>query len=589
MKNKDKNLLKCFLKNRKVQIFAACILLAGVGFLCIKAIKNSSSGETGYRETTVVYGDLTVGVTESGTIDIGTIEQTFDLDMSQLTRVSTSNSNSSSGSSGMSSMGGNMGGMGDMGGFSGGNIGGGSSAGGSSSSGNMFGQMFDMSGSAGGNTSGGNSSSLVIDSVSVSVGQEISVGDVLLTLNSDSLDELKSELEKNVEKASADLEALIADQKLSQITAEYTLSNALKDGDYAATEKSDTIASLKKDVTDAETNLTEAKNTLARYKEQLETAKEDYNAAVVIMNQEVWSRDNIDKTANTYLYTYYFNNAQTATSNVESLKSKVEQLESRIESAQSSVTRCETNLAKAKRAYDTGVLSAQETYDLRMLAYETAQETYDITVSYLEKNLKQQQETYDETLAKWNEFTSYVDGENILSEYKGVVTAVSLAAGDSLTTGAVVVTLYDADAITMTVSVSEDDMTDIELGGLANINLTAYTDPFVATITEISDATSDSSGNTTRDVTVTLSGDVSKLFQDMTGEVTFITKQSAEVLYVSNRAIIRENGQSYVKVKESNGNIKKVKVVTGFSDGVNVEIVDGLTEGQTVIIEKGEA
>ena len=55
--------------------------------------------------------------------------------------------------------------------------------------------------------------------------------------------------------------------------------------------------------------------------------------------------------------------------------------------------------------------------------------------------------------------------------------------------------------------------------------------------------------------------------------------------YVSNRAIIRENGKSYVKKKEADGSISKQEVTTGFSDGVNVEIKEGLSEGDTVLIE----
>ena len=71
----------------------------------------------------------------------------------------------------------------------------------------------------------------------------------------------------------------------------------------------------------------------------------------------------------------------------------------------------------------------------------------------------------------------------------------------------------------------------------------------------------------------------------MTAQITFITKETETVTYVSNRAIIRENGKSYVKKKEADGSIAKQEVTTGFSDGVNVEIKEGLSEGDTVLIE----
>ena len=71
----------------------------------------------------------------------------------------------------------------------------------------------------------------------------------------------------------------------------------------------------------------------------------------------------------------------------------------------------------------------------------------------------------------------------------------------------------------------------------------------------------------------------------MTGEVTFLTKETEEVTYVSNRAIFREGIKSYVKMKDDEGKIVKKEVVTGFSDGVNVEIIEGVSEGEIVLIE----
>lgn len=175
--------------------------------------------------------------------------------------------------------------------------------------------------------------------------------------------------------------------------------------------------------------------------------------------------------------------------------------------------------------------------------------------------MSDQQETYNETLEKWNEFSTYIDGNAVCARYNGVITGVELEAGDKISTGTSLVTLYDMDEVTMTVTVDEDDMT------------------------AIGDATSDSSGNITYDVTVTLEGDVSGLFQGMTGDVTFVTEQTEEVLYVSRRAIITEDDKTYVKVKTADGSIVKKEITTGLSDGSNVEIPGDIAEGDTVLIE----
>ena len=167
-----------------------------------------------------------------------------------------------------------------------------------------------------------------------------------------------------------------------------------------------------------------------------------------------------------------------------------------------------------------------------------------------------------------------------------MITGVELEAGDKISTGTSLVTLYDMDDVTMTVTVDEDDMTDISLGTTANVALTAYPDQtFTGKVTAIGDAVSDSGGNNTYDVTVTLEGDVSGLFQGMTGDVTFVTEETADVLYVSRRAIITEDDKTYVKVKTEDGSIVKREVTTGLSDGSNVEISGEIAEGDTVLIE----
>ena len=43
--------------------------------------------------------------------------------------------------------------------------------------------------------------------------------------------------------------------------------------------------------------------------------------------------------------------------------------------------------------------------------------------------------------------------------------------------------------------------------------------------------------------------------------------------------------QGQLKEKDADGTIRMVDVETGFSDGINVEITSGLTEGETVLIE----
>lgn len=556
----------------KKGIAAVSVGLAVILIIGVILFWGSSQEDVTYRETSVQYGDLAVGVTESGSVDIGTVDQVFELDMSALQRADTGSSSSGTGTGGSGATGG-MGGMdGGAGGMSMGGL-------------DMFSQIFGMA-EGGSNQNSSSIGSLKIKEVMVSAGQQVQEGDVLYLLEEDTVEELKEQLQSNVEKAKADLDAVCADQVLSKQTARYTYDSSLAYGEYASSEYNSNVKQLEDAVTQKEEALELAEKNLAAYEEQLAQASRDYEDAAQVLANCEWSRDNTDKWDNTYYYITYFQMAQTAESNAQSLEQKKEQLENKVEQAGQNVESCIRELNAAKRNLETGKLTAAETLSLRGLAYNNAQETYDIALAYLEDGASEQEKTYAQAQEKWDEFSSHIDGSSVCAKYNGVITSVNLEEGDSIQTNDTLVTLYDMDEVTMSVNVDADDMTDIESGARANVSFTAYPDQvFQAVVTAIGDAQTDSNGNVTYEVTITLQGDVSGLFQGMTGDITFITKESKEVLYVSNRAILRDGTSSYVKVRDADGNIRKQEVATGFSDGVNVEIVEGLSEGDVVLIE----
>ena len=565
---------KSWSKKRKLTtgICGVCVIAVTAGTI---SISGGSDTEVIYKEATVKYGTLVKGVTESGSVDIGTVDQTFDLDMSALKRTDSSNSSSSDGSSGSTA--GSSSGSGGFGGMS-------ASGGGAQGGLDMFGQIFNRGGSS--SNSSSDDSTLTVAEVVVSVGQQVCEGDPLYLLEEDSVTELEEELQSNVEKAKADLEAVEADQTLSRQQAKYTYDSSTAYSSYIDTEYSTTLQELQNTADSAESTLEQAKSSLEDYQAQLTEITAAYEDAEQLLANCQYSLNSTDPADDTYGYVYFAQLTEQAQSTVDSLEQQKEELEQKVEQAEENVTTAENAYNKAKRELAQGKLTATETKQLRTLAYNTAQETYDIALGYLAQDLADQQDTYDETLEKWNEFSTYIDGHAVCAKYNGVITSVELEAGDKISTGTSLVTLYDMDEVTMTVTVEEDDMTDISLGSAANVALTAYPeDLFTAKVTAIGDAVSDSSGNITYDVTVTLEGDVSGLFQSMTGDVTFVTEETADVLYVSRRAIITEDDKTYVKVKTADGSVEKKEVTTGLSDGSNIEISGDIAEGDTVLIE----
>lgn len=541
-------------KNKKIWIGAGCsIAILGIAATTGVLIwKNGQTSEVTYRETTVEYGDLTVGITEDSTVNIGTVSQTFDLDISAL--VSSDSSSSSSTSQNDS-----MGGMGM--------------------------QMFSF----GGDTYTSQSQEMVIDSVHITVGQEIQAGDVLYTLTEDSVEEIRTQLEEDVEDTLADYQALTVEQQQSYLTAKQGYDTYVTNGSLAELTYNKELQDLQDKVDEAADTLEEKQNQvnenlekLVELQEELTSAKKDLKDAEAAVSENHDNRYN-----DPYYYTVYLNTRDMAQTIVDEIEDDIESLTDENETLLAEIGEATRSWNETCRNLESEKLTAQQTLETDQYYASVSSEWYSIQTTSLDNEKQSAYASYESAVKKLDEFNSYIVGNDVIAEYSGVVTEVPLEEGDGVTRNTSLVTLYDASDVTMEITVSEDGYKAIDQDGEGNITYTAYPDVvYSGIISEVSDAAYDSSsGEVYYTITVTVQGDVSGLYEGMTGDVTCVTKETKEVTYVSNRAIFRDGTRSYVKVRDENGSIVEKDVTTGFSDGVNVEITEGLSQGDTVLIE----
>ena len=544
-------------------VAAVGVITAGVIF----ATKNAEpEEEIVYKETMVGFGDLTVGVTEDSEVNIGTQTQTFDLDISAL--VSDSDSSSSAGSSFS-----NAGGI-QVGGMGGGSMGGG---------------MQEMTFSFGNFGFTSQEQELEVEDVHVTVGQKVEAGDVLYTLTQESVDEIRTQLKEDITDTLAEYDTLKIEQQESRVEAQQGYDSYVLSGKLAQVVYNETVAELQAKVDEAaeavnekQVQINENLLALGELAVELSTAKVYLEEAEFAVEQGFADRYN-----NAFYYTTYENAREEAQAFVDEIEDEIESLEEENEKLLEEVAQATTKWNQAQRDYESGVLSASQTMETSLYYASVASDWYDIQTAGLDSQLESVYEGYEDATAKLAEFDSYIVDNQVVSEYSGVVTEVSLAAGDGVSRNTGLITLYDEEQVTMAVSVLESDLESIDTEGKVNISLTAYPDVIYAgVISEVSDAEYDSdSGDVYYTITVTVQGDVSGLYEDMTGEVTFVTEESQQVIYVSKRAVYTEGDTSYVKLYDEAGNVVNKEVVTGFTDGVNIEIVEGLSEGDVVLIE----
>ncbi len=76
-----------------------------------------------------------------------------------------------------------------------------------------------------------------------------------------------------------------------------------------------------------------------------------------------------------------------------------------------------------------------------------------------------------------------------------------------------------------------------------------------------------------------------RLHKDALGEIILILKELRDILYLPSSAIHKDNGKSIVYV-EDEGGFKSIKeIMTGMTAGRKIEVISGLNEGDSVILE----
>lgn len=233
-------------------------------------------------------------------------------------------------------------------------------------------------------------------------------------------------------------------------------------------------------------------------------------------------------------------------------------------------------------------MEARQAYDSAILNGSMASDVYAYSLQSLEREIETAQEELEDLNEKLTDFNAFAGEDGIVcAENDGMITMVYYEAGDTLQEESRLITYVMEDSYVLSVDVSEEDIPWVHVGDEVTIVFTAYPDDvYFGRVEEImTSETSEGTVMVSYPVTVRVEGDTSKLYGGMTGDVTFVTEQVSQAVYVSRKAVTTQDGKTYVWIKDKNGEMIRREVETGFTDGVYIQIVSGLSEGDTVYIE----
>ncbi|MBN2795596.1 MAG: HlyD family efflux transporter periplasmic adaptor subunit [Clostridia bacterium] len=172
----------------------------------------------------------------------------------------------------------------------------------------------------------------------------------------------------------------------------------------------------------------------------------------------------------------------------------------------------------------------------------------------------------------------------LYAQMDGIVTSLGYKVGDVVTSSKPVCVIGQLSETSLTVPVSASDIGKIRVGQKVNVYIDAFAEQrFTGIVTERLLVAND---NGDYPVIITMDPTDQMLLPGMKAFSTIILKEKEDILTISNKAIILEDGEQYVNIRNEKGALVKRKIVTGFSDGRVSEVIEGLAENDIAVVQE---
>lgn len=193
----------------------------------------------------------------------------------------------------------------------------------------------------------------------------------------------------------------------------------------------------------------------------------------------------------------------------------------------------------------------------------------------------------------------------IVAPFDGFIINVNVSGGDEVKKGTVAVTIADPNKFKVDTLVNEKDIFQVQVGTKATVQVDAA--PGInlpASVTYIAPTATIQAGVVNYKVTVQVESleaiaaqqqmpsqamatfNATKLREGLSATVSIVLEERRDVLLVPYAAVSRQRGQSFVQVLSPAGAIETRAIKTGITDYINTEVLEGLKEGEKVIVPR---
>jgi HlyD family secretion protein len=253
---------------------------------------------------------------------------------------------------------------------------------------------------------------------------------------------------------------------------------------------------------------------------------------------------------------------------------------------------------RAKKMAGEGVVS-QAALDEAQRAYETAVNKRDMAraqLSVAKAKIAQARAQVEQNRAALSQNEEELRNSTLVAPIDGIVLARNVEIGDAVSSilvlGSTATSIFDmgdTKEVFVRGKVDESDIGKVYLGQTARIKVESFKDKtFDGKVTKISPMGTEKDNVTTFEVRVSITNATGELKANMTANAEVILEEHKGVLYIPEGALIYDKDKkASVEVPDPKGQEgkRKVAVTVGISNGSKTELLNGLKEGDKVILQ----
>ena len=447
-------------------------------------------------------------------------------------------------------------------------------------------------------------------SLAVKNGDKVKAGDVIAELDTTAIDYNIKLQEANLETAKRNNKFNISDAKHGYESYKESIDRGLNTS----------IESARTQMNSAKDALQDAKDEYEDAKKSLENGSYEGIQSIYLQREQAYraylSASQASSDAyRTYSSKYkeyteakkaYDDAVNSSAENIAILKTAMDSAKMAMDSAKTQADAADRSYENARDTYndtDTAYKNSKKSIlkklesavDTAQTGYDTAKKNFEIAEFQVNQQLESYEAAYDKTKAlsdvsaaeiQLNQLKATRADYIIKAPCDGTVTQLSLEKGEMATMGMPVATISNLDGMQVNIKVDEYTIKNVHVSSPVKILIDAIDKEYEGTLVEVDKTATVEGGGSYFNAKVSFTPD-ELVKAGMSVEVKLTRTDERNVLSVSQVSLqYNEDNTAYVLVKDAGGSMEQRQLVLGASDGIYVEVKDGLSEGEEIFYPK---